>query len=72
MYVTLNVEQIENKNVIVIRVQRVISRPFYIAEKGLKPSEGMLTRNSSVPVSEEYIRQMIKETDEKRKKLAFH
>lgn len=64
MYVTLNVEQIENKNVIVIRVQRGISRPYYIAEKGLKPS-GVYIRqgNSSVPASEEYIRQMIKETD---------
>lgn len=64
MYVTLNVEQIENKNVIVIRVQRGASRPYYIAEKGLKPS-GVYIRqgNSSVPASEEYIRQMIKETD---------
>ena len=64
MYVTLNVEQIENKNVIVIRVQRGISRPYYIAEKGLKPS-GVYIRqgNSPVPASEEYIRQMIKETD---------
>ena len=64
MYVTLNVEQIENKNVIVIRVQRGISRPYYIAEKGLKPS-GVYIRqgNSSVPASEDYIRKMIKETD---------
>ncbi len=64
MYVTLNVEQIENKNIVVIRVQRGVSRPYYIAEKGLKPS-GVYIRqgNSSVPASEDYIRQMIKETD---------
>ena len=64
MYVTLNVKQIENKDIIVIRVQRGASRPYYIAEKGLKPS-GVYIRqgNSSVPASEEYIRQMIKETD---------
>lgn len=64
MYVTLNVEQIENKNIIVITVQRGASRPYYIAEKGLKPS-GVYIRqgNSSVPASEDYIRQMIKETD---------
>ena len=64
MYVTLNIEQIENKNIIAIRVQRGVSRPYYIAEKGLKPS-GVYIRqgNSSVPASEDYIRQMIKETD---------
>lgn len=64
MYVTLNVEQMENKNVVVIRVQRGASRPYYIAEKGLKPS-GVYVRQgtSSVPASEDYIRQMIKETD---------
>ena len=64
MYVSLKVEKIENKNVVVIKVQRGASRPYYIAEKGLKPS-GVYIRqgNSSVPSSEEYIRQMIKETD---------
>lgn len=64
MYVTLDVEKIENKNVIVIKIQRGASRPYYIAEKGLKPS-GVYIRqgNSSVPASENYIRQMIKETD---------
>ena len=64
MYVTLNVEQVENKNIVAIRVQRGVSRPYYIAEKGLKPS-GVYIRqgNSSVPASEDYIRQMIKETD---------
>lgn len=64
MYITLNIEQIENKNIVAIRVQRGASRPYYIAEKGLKPS-GVYIRqgNSSVPASEDYIRQMIKETD---------
>lgn len=64
MYVTLNIEDIENKKVVVIKVQRGASRPYYIGEKGLKPS-GVYIRqgNSSVPASEEYIRQMIKETD---------
>ena len=64
MYVTLNIEEMENKKVIVIKIQRGASRPYYIAEKGLKPS-GVYIRqgNSSVPASEEYIRQMIKETD---------
>ncbi|WP_462350552.1 RNA-binding domain-containing protein [Fusobacterium varium] len=64
MYVTLNLKKIENKNVIVIKIQRGASRPYYIADKGLKPS-GVYIRQgtSSVPASEDYIRQMIKETD---------
>lgn len=64
MYVTLNIEDIENKKVVVIKVQRGASRPYYIGEKGLKPS-GVYIRqgNSSIPASEECIRQMIKETD---------
>lgn len=57
MYVTLNLKKIENKNIIVIKVQRGASRPYYIAEKGLKPS-GVYIRQgtSSVPASEDYIR----------------
>ena len=45
-------------------MQRGALRPYYIAEKGLKPS-GVYVRqgSSSVPASEENIRQMIKETD---------
>ena len=64
MYIMLNVEQIESKNIVVIKVQRGASRPYYIAEKGLKPSGVYIRqRNSSVLASEECIRQMIKETD---------
>ena len=57
MYVTLNIEDIEDKKVVVIKVQRGASRPYYIGEKGLKPS-GVYIRqgNSSIPASEEYIR----------------
>lgn len=64
MYVSLNIEEVENKKIVVVKVQRGASRPYYIAEKGLKPS-GVYIRqgNSSVPASEDYIRQMIKETD---------
>lgn len=64
MYCNSKVEKIKNKDVIVIQVQRGALRPYYIAEKGLKPS-GVYVRqgSSSVPASEESIRQMIKETD---------
>lgn len=35
MYVILNIEDIEDKKV-VVKVQREVSRPYYIGEKGLK------------------------------------
>ena len=64
MYCKVKIEKIKNKDVIVIQIQRGALRPYYIAEKGLKPS-GVYIRqgSSSVPASEESIRQMIKETD---------
>lgn len=64
MYVEINLEKIENKEILVIDVQRGASRPYYIAEKGLKPS-GVYIRqgNISVPASDEHIKEMIKETD---------
>jgi ATP-dependent DNA helicase RecG len=64
MFTTYKVESIENKNVIVICVQRGTIRPYYIAEKGLKPS-GVSVRQgtATVPASEGAIRHMIKETD---------
>lgn len=64
IYTSSIIKDIEGKKVIEINVQRGINRPYYIAEKGLKPS-GVYVRqgNASVPASEELIRQMIKETD---------
>ncbi|MDD2495501.1 MAG: putative DNA binding domain-containing protein [Tissierellia bacterium] len=64
IYTSSIIKNIEGKKVIEINVQRGINRPYYIAEKGLKPS-GVYVRqgNASVPASEELIRQMIKETD---------
>lgn len=58
------IKNIEGKKLIEINVQRGINRPYYITDKGLKPS-GVYVRqgNASVPASEELIRQMIKETD---------
>lgn len=64
MFVNLKIEEIENKKIVVIKIQRGVSRPYYIYEKGLKPT-GVYIRqgNFSIPASEEYIREMIKETD---------
>ncbi|WP_019227630.1 RNA-binding domain-containing protein [Sedimentibacter sp. B4] len=64
IYTSSTIKNIERKKIIEINVQRGINRPYYITEKGLKPS-GVYVRqgNASVPASEELIRQMIKETN---------
>ncbi|MEA4960962.1 RNA-binding domain-containing protein [Lutispora sp.] len=64
MFTDCMIEEIEGKQVIKISVQRGVSRPYYLSDKGLRPS-GVYVRqgSSSVPASEDAIRQMIKETD---------
>ncbi|MHB8126047.1 MAG: RNA-binding domain-containing protein [Desulfitobacteriaceae bacterium] len=64
MFTNCSVQSIEDKKVIIISVQRGTGRPYYLAEKGLKPS-GVYVRqaSASVPASDDAIRQMIKETD---------
>lgn len=55
---------IEEKQVVVVLVQRGTNRPYYLAKKGLRP-EGVYVRQgtSSVPSTDTAIRKMIKETD---------
>jgi ATP-dependent DNA helicase RecG len=64
MFTSCKVENVENKEVIAISIQRGTNIPYYITEKGLKPS-GVYVRQgtASAPASENAIRQMIKETD---------
>ena len=55
---------INRKTVVEVDVQRGSDRPYYLAEKGLRP-EGVYVRQgtSSVPSTDTAIRRMIKETD---------
>lgn len=64
MFVEYAAEQIDGKDCIRISVQRGSSRPYYLSDKGMKPS-GVYVRQgaSCAPVSEEAIRRMITETD---------
>ncbi len=57
------VEQIDEKTVVVILVQRGTARPYYLAGKGIRP-EGVYVRqgSSTVPATETAILNMIKET----------
>jgi len=62
--ITMFVSYETSKSIIVITVQEGTNKPYYLAEKGLKPS-GVYVRqdSSSVPASHEQIREMIKLTD---------
>ncbi len=64
MSVHYDIETIDGKQVLAIRVQEGTNKPYYIAKNGLKPS-GVYVRqgSSAAPASENAIRQMIKETD---------
>lgn len=63
MFMDCGVEAIDDKQVIVVTVQRGTSRPYYLHGKGVRP-EGVYIRQgaSSVPASQTAILNMIKET----------
>ena len=64
MFLHYETKEIEQKQVVIIDIQRGTERPYYIAKKGLRP-EGVYVRQgySSVPANDTAIRRMIKETD---------
>ena len=64
MFLHYETKEIEQKQVVIIDIQRGTERPYYIAKKGLRP-EGVYVRQgySSVPATDTSIRKMIKETD---------
>lgn len=64
MFVSYNVVKHEEKIIITIKVQKGTDRPYYLANKGMKPL-GVYVRNgtSSEPSTETGIRKMIKATD---------
>lgn len=63
IFMECEAEIIDDKNVIVVAVQRGTSRPYYLHGKGVRP-EGVYIRQgaSSVPASQTAILNMIKET----------
>jgi len=63
MFMECGTEVMDGKNVVVLKMQRGTSRPYYLHGKGVRP-EGVYVRQgaSSVPASETMILNMIKET----------
>lgn len=64
MFVRYETQMIDEKQIIVVTIQKGTDRPYYLSSKGLKPS-GVFVRNgtSSDPATDTSIRKMIKETD---------
>ncbi|MDO4977966.1 MAG: putative DNA binding domain-containing protein [Eubacteriales bacterium] len=64
MFVRYEIKTVEEKEILAVTVQKGTDRPYYLANKGLKPS-GVFVRNGSScdPASDTFIRKMIKETD---------
>ena len=61
-----SIERVEDdgKNLIRVSVTRGLKRPYHLTDKGLKPA-GVFVRHgvSSVPATDEAIRQMLRESD---------
>lgn len=63
-YTSIEEQTIDGKSIIKITVMRGQKRPYHISDKGLKPSAVFVRHGvSSVPVTEETVRTMLKETD---------
>lgn len=59
-YTQIKIEHYDNKDIIVIEIQSAPNKPYYLADKGLKPN-GVYLRHgsSSIQVSDEIIKKMI-------------
>lgn len=64
MMTSCSIEEIDGADTIVVQVCRGVKRPYYLAEKGLRP-EGVYVRNGSatLPSSDTAILRMVKETE---------
>lgn len=64
MFVGYETQKIDEKDIIVVTIQKGTDRPYYLGSKGLKPS-GVYVRNgtSTDPATDTAILKMIKETD---------
>ena len=64
LFTSILVEKIDSNDVIVVDVQKGVSSPYYLTDKGIRPS-GVYVRqgDSSVPATDAAILKMIRDTD---------
>lgn len=64
LYTKIYIEKINEKDVIIVKVEAAPNKPYYLAEKGMK-SAGVYLRhgNSSIPATDETIRKMLLENN---------
>lgn len=62
LYTNIEINEIESKKIIVLKIMSAPNKPYYLADKGLK-SNGVYIRhgNVSAPASDENIKKMLKE-----------
>lgn len=62
LYTKIYIEKINEKDIIIIKIESAPNKPYYLAEKGMK-STGVYLRhgNSSIPATDETIRKMLLE-----------
>ncbi len=62
LYTKINIERIEDKDIIIVKIDDAPNKPYYLSERGLKPSGVYLRHgNTSVKANEETIKKMIVE-----------
>lgn len=63
----VDIDEYDGVKVVVVTIERGVYVPYYIADRGLKPS-GVFVRvgSETVPASDAHIRQMIKDADGER------
>jgi len=64
LFTQSRIEKSNGKSIIAVQVQRGTNRPYYLADKGIRP-KGVFIRHgtSAVPTTDTAIRKMIRETD---------
>ncbi|MDR1158457.1 MAG: putative DNA binding domain-containing protein [Oscillospiraceae bacterium] len=66
-FMQVDIAGYDGKNVVVVTIERGVYAPYYLAERGLKPS-GVFVRvgSATVPATDEHIRRMIRDADGER------
>lgn len=64
LYTKIEREKFDGKDIIILKIMSAPNKPYYLADKGLKPS-GVYIRhgNVSAPASDEIIKKMLKENN---------